>query len=347
MPIIVQCPACGRKLRVPDELLGKLVKCPGCGGTFTAQDKSPAPQSEPKVVPPPPPPPEASSGIAALDDLNLELDEEPAPSPPPAPPPPAPSPPPPPPPRKEEIVRKESAPEPVRPKPAAKPKPKPKPREEEEDDDGKAPCPYCGERIRPNSIRCKFCGEELDEEDQEEEDYQEERPSRRGRKRGRGIRRDSLPHRGGTVLTLGIISVVSVVFDVLLACCCFPALWVTALVGLGTGIPAWMMGHSDLADMRTGAKDPSGRGSTQAGWICGMIGTILNALILIGSIVLLIIYGAAMMSGAMMSPGGGGNRNPFGPQPGPGPKFSVEPGNLRLWHYLPNRDISVNPALGR
>jgi predicted Zn finger-like uncharacterized protein len=38
MPVSVSCPSCERKLRVPDELLGKRVKCPGCKNTFTAED---------------------------------------------------------------------------------------------------------------------------------------------------------------------------------------------------------------------------------------------------------------------------------------------------------------------
>ncbi|HEY1860513.1 MAG TPA: hypothetical protein VGG61_09180 [Gemmataceae bacterium] len=336
MPIIVQCPACGRKLRVPDELLGKIVKCPGCGGTFTGEAKTSAPEPEQKAETPPNP-----SRIAALDDLDLELEEEPAPPPPP-PPAPAPPPPSPPPsqrPRKEEIVRPETAPEPVRPKPVSKPKPRPR----EEEDDGKEPCPSCGERIKRDSIRCKYCGEEFEDDDE----YEEERPSRRGRKRGRGVRRDSLPHRGGMVLTLGIISVVSVVLDVLLSCCCLPAGWVMSLVGLGTGIPAWILGQRDLAKMRTGEMDPTGKGSTQGGWICGMIGTILSVLILVGSVIFIAIYGAAIMSGAMMNPGGGGNQNPFGPQPGPGRKFSAEPGALKLWHYLPSREMNMLPTFGR
>jgi hypothetical protein len=36
MPEIIACPDCGRKLRVPDDLLGRKVKCPGCGVNFTA-----------------------------------------------------------------------------------------------------------------------------------------------------------------------------------------------------------------------------------------------------------------------------------------------------------------------
>ena len=36
MPIIVFCSSCQHPLRVPDDLLGQLVKCPTCGHTFTA-----------------------------------------------------------------------------------------------------------------------------------------------------------------------------------------------------------------------------------------------------------------------------------------------------------------------
>src|SRR5260370_23380780 len=36
MPTIIDCPACARKLRIPDELLGQKVKCPTCTETFNA-----------------------------------------------------------------------------------------------------------------------------------------------------------------------------------------------------------------------------------------------------------------------------------------------------------------------
>lgn len=36
MPEIIRCPQCERKLKVPEHLLGKAVKCPTCGDTFTA-----------------------------------------------------------------------------------------------------------------------------------------------------------------------------------------------------------------------------------------------------------------------------------------------------------------------
>lgn len=37
MPEIVACPECGRKLKVPDEFLGKKVKCPQCSAMFQAE----------------------------------------------------------------------------------------------------------------------------------------------------------------------------------------------------------------------------------------------------------------------------------------------------------------------
>ncbi len=37
MPEIVACPECGRKLRVPDEFLGRKVKCPQCSAMFLAE----------------------------------------------------------------------------------------------------------------------------------------------------------------------------------------------------------------------------------------------------------------------------------------------------------------------
>jgi predicted Zn finger-like uncharacterized protein len=40
MPINTDCPSCNRKLRVPDELLGKKVKCPTCGTVFQADESS-------------------------------------------------------------------------------------------------------------------------------------------------------------------------------------------------------------------------------------------------------------------------------------------------------------------
>lgn len=48
MPEIVSCPDCHRELRVPEELVGKRVKCPACGLTFVA---TPGPAVPPQVLP--------------------------------------------------------------------------------------------------------------------------------------------------------------------------------------------------------------------------------------------------------------------------------------------------------
>ncbi len=65
------------------------------------------------------------------------------------------------------------------------------------------------------------------------------------------------PHRGGAVLALGIVGIV--------------------LCGI-CGIIAWVMGSNDLKEIRAGRMDRAGEGITQAGKICGIIGTIIGCL---------------------------------------------------------------------
>ncbi len=67
------------------------------------------------------------------------------------------------------------------------------------------------------------------------------------------------PHRGGVILALGILGIVV----------CFIC-----------GIIAWVEGNSDLREMNAGLMDPSGRGLTQAGKICGMTGVILAIVVI-------------------------------------------------------------------
>lgn len=74
------------------------------------------------------------------------------------------------------------------------------------------------------------------------------------------------PHRGTVILVLGILSLVI----------CGPL-----------GIFAWIMGQGDLKQMDAGTMDPEGRGTTQAGKICGMIATILMAVGLCVGVLLL------------------------------------------------------------
>lgn len=81
------------------------------------------------------------------------------------------------------------------------------------------------------------------------------------------------PHRGTTVLVLGILGLVICVI---------------------CGIIAWVMGNNDLRQMNAGLMDPSGRGLTQAGRICGMISCILALVgIAIWLIIIIIGLGAA------------------------------------------------------
>jgi hypothetical protein len=65
------------------------------------------------------------------------------------------------------------------------------------------------------------------------------------------------PHRGATILVLALLSFL-----------CCPLL----------APVAWIMGHSDLREMRAGQMDASGLPLTQAGMILGIISTILSAL---------------------------------------------------------------------
>ena len=84
-------------------------------------------------------------------------------------------------------------------------------------------------------------------------------------------------HRGGLVLTLGILSLVCNVMMV-------------------PGILAWILGHADLKQMDAGKMDPEGRGLTSAGMILGIIGTLLAGLVLLfyfGLIFFVVIAGAA------------------------------------------------------
>ncbi len=50
MPEVVICSKCGRKSRLPDHLIGKRVRCPGCAEIFTAAVNVPAPVKKPEPV---------------------------------------------------------------------------------------------------------------------------------------------------------------------------------------------------------------------------------------------------------------------------------------------------------
>jgi hypothetical protein len=153
--LVVDCPSCSRKLRVPDELIGKAIKCPTCEHTFQ------------------------STAVEAPADL------------------------------------------PTVPPEAAQPS-------GEEDQ-------------RPWEEPQRFQG-----------------------------RRDAEPHRGTLILVLGISSIVS-------SATLGWLMGVGGLIGLPLGIATWVMGRRDLIKMRDGAMDDEGKELTKAGWICGIIGTIMGS----------------------------------------------------------------------
>jgi predicted Zn finger-like uncharacterized protein len=228
MATIVDCPSCNRKLRVPDELLGKKVKCPTCSGTFDAVAASVSS-------------PSASSAGPGEPQFSLGEKSAPVSSEPISPAPPGSSPP------SDSSGTPESEQETLLHDPSKS--------AAEEDLE---PCPYCGEKIAKDATRCTFCGEELDEEDKGD------RPWDQGYRPYRDVRRDSEPHRGTLILTLGIVSIVTA--------------WLLGPIGLVVGIITWVMGQRDLKKMKANVMDPQGLGSTQAGWICAIIGTAFGGL---------------------------------------------------------------------
>jgi len=258
MATVTSCPRCSEKLRLPDELRGKPVRCPQCSTVFEAANGSPPPTPTPAPRP------------AGLDvPLDLSLDDPgaapqqpgtrsrsqpvgavevdaPAPNNAPAPPSPPPA----------------EEPDPPRSRPSRSERPERKRDNAPEDD--RVRCPICRRANEPDARRCYHCGERL------AEGTRPRRPDRDGYDDDYGHRRrrrDTEPHRGGTVLAMGLVSLVGIAV--------IPVLPVIA------GIIGWVMGHTDLRKMRNHAMDPEGEGMTRAGWICSIIGTLLNLLILL------------------------------------------------------------------
>jgi hypothetical protein len=122
-------------------------------------------------------------------------------------------------------------------------------------------CPSCGRLIkvpetsRGKLVRCPICSEVFEvaaadaawhDQAGPEVVLDEEEPRRR---------RTRAPHRSALVLTMGILGLVMLPFVF--------------------GPVAWVMGSMDLRKMNEGTMDPTGREVTNAGRICGIIGTCL------------------------------------------------------------------------
>jgi len=170
--IIVSCPQCQRQLRVPEDLLGKKVKCPACAMVFTADGPGESLRATPLSEVTERPPPAYHAQAVPLGEVFEDASGTPG-----------------------------------------------------------------SRQARP------------EEEDYDYRGFDEQRHP--GRRR---FGRNYSPHRGALILTLGILSLVICGF---------------------LGPFAWVMGNTDLAEIRAGRMDPEGEGLTQAGRICGMIASIL------------------------------------------------------------------------
>lgn len=202
MAEIISCPSCQRKVQVPQQYLGKIVRCPECKHEFVAGEASTGVQSAPPPMP---------ASAPAEPGKTPEWE-------------------------------------------------KPRSRDRHDDDE---------EDDRPRRRRRA----RDDEDDDEDDDLDVSRRRRR--------RRYLVPHRGGMVMTFGIMSLTCSV----LGLCCGLA----PIVAIILGPIAWVMGGNDLARMRQGEMDSAGQGMVQAGRVMGIIGLvvgILMLLVVIGMVVL-------------------------------------------------------------
>jgi predicted Zn finger-like uncharacterized protein len=79
--MIISCPSCPQKLRVPEELFGRAVKCPKCGATFEAAGPAPAVErvNAPAAASEPAPATAPPSGGPEQQNEALPVPDEPRP----------------------------------------------------------------------------------------------------------------------------------------------------------------------------------------------------------------------------------------------------------------------------
>jgi hypothetical protein len=275
MPTVITCPSCQKQLRLPDDLLGRPVQCPRCSETFEPGAKTaptPPPSSRPVDSSPPPSSPPASGPFGF--DLKLSLDDSASPAPRPQP-------------LSDPAARETSETIPPwrpRPDPVDEPTPRRAPASQGQD---RKPADERDQGRRPERVPQRESGQEREKDrgrdaergwDRDKEsDGDGDRPrSWRNRNDDSRIpdqempRRDAVPHRGGTILTLGVVGLSLILLS---------WLFVPIPVSLVLGLCAWVMGASDLRKMKAGEMDVDGRSNTQAGYVCGILATLLAALI--------------------------------------------------------------------
>jgi len=119
-------------------------------------------------------------------------------------------------------------------------------------------CPGCGRRITWNDLVCPFCGEELEPEDNAQR-----------RRNIELVRRDTAPHRGSLIVSLGNVSMI--VGGLTLCTFGFGACF-----SIPVGILTWMMANRDLEHMRDGRMDPRGKTQTETGRTGAIAGILLG-----------------------------------------------------------------------
>lgn len=278
MATTTTCPSCNGPLRIPDELVGQRVRCPACQTIFDAGSTSAPPTA------PAPTPPAADPDRPLWKDLQLELDNG------------------------ESKKREDSPPmEPAR-RPAPTPAPAPSQTrrlvgavELAPTGDDPAPPPR---REPPPSHRPPGPRDREFPPEPGDDDHPRRGPFDRGPRR-----RDSEPHRGVLVLVLGIISLVCTV-----PFCCYGLF---SLAGIPLGITAWALGHRDIGRIKRNEMDEEGLGTTQAGWVCGIVGTILNTLVLLswGAFIAVMIVSASNSAATAPKPAFGVPAAPVPPAP--------------------------------
>ena len=104
--------------------------------------------------------------------------------------------------------------------------------------------------------------------------------------------RPSSGRSGGTAsLICGLFSILMSFF----LCCCGVLGIPVALVGIGVGVAALLVGNKELAALRAEGAPPQMESTANAGRICGIVGIVLNSvavLVLIAALVLGITLGA-------------------------------------------------------
>jgi hypothetical protein len=120
-------------------------------------------------------------------------------------------------------------------------------------------CPGCGRRITWADLRCPYCGEELEPEDD----------AQRWWRTRQLVRRDYEPHRGPLIVSLGNVSMIVGG----LSLCMFGF---GALISIPLGALAWLMANRDLEHMREGRMDPRGKAQTETGRAGGIAGIIFG-----------------------------------------------------------------------